>query len=76
MTSENYCNDGPFHPTYVRGERRAVFLQMPRCSLRAASIAGMIAEAATIVAAALALAVVAGIDARQTARAKALELMD
>jgi hypothetical protein len=41
-------------------------------SLRAATIAGMIAEVANIVAAILAVAVVISIDARQTARAEAL----
>jgi Domain of unknown function (DUF4328) len=41
-------------------------------SLQAATGAAMVAEAATIVAAALALAVVSAIDARQTARAEAL----
>jgi hypothetical protein len=41
-------------------------------AFRAASVASMIAEVATILAAMLALAVVIAIEARQTARAEAL----
>jgi hypothetical protein len=44
-------------------------------SFRAATIAGMFGEAATIIAALLALAVVIGIDARQMQRAKALRAL-